>query len=165
MVKRASKYRKNIGLLIAFLAFLTVLYIISVFLARTMMSNFVESEFYNRKVDVFDATLKPFNSFFNNDISEVSNYQGYLDSTHASNYSEKVLRKNPFVDELVFYDVLFTNQNPTVRGVRFQNLLIYPRSIFSYKLDKENKLIKASLSSVDNRPNADDFNSMAIKMV
>ncbi|MBV2226786.1 MAG: HAMP domain-containing histidine kinase [Sphingobacterium mizutaii] len=164
-MKRASKYRKNIGLLIAFLAFLTVLYIISVFLARTMMSNFVESEFYNRKVDVFDATLKPFNSFFNNDISEVSNYQGYLDSTHASNYSEKVLRKNPFVDELVFYDVLFTNQNPTVRGVRFQNLLIYPRSIFSYKLDKENKLIKASLSSVDNRPNADDFNSMAIKMV
>ena len=69
------------------------------------MSNFVESEFYNRKVDVFDATLKPFNSFYNNDISEVSNYQGYLDSIHASNYSEKVLRKNPFIDEVVFYDV------------------------------------------------------------
>ncbi|GEM69200.1 hypothetical protein SMI01S_28060 [Sphingobacterium mizutaii NBRC 14946 = DSM 11724] len=165
MVKRASKYRKNIGLLIAFLAFLTVLYIISVFLARTMMSNFVESEFYNRKVDVFDATLKPFNSFYNNDISEVSNYQGYLDSIHASNYSEKVLRKNPFIDEVVFYDVLFTNQNPTVRGVRFQNLLTYPRSIFSYKLDKENKLVKASVSSVENRPNSNDFNNMAIKMV
>jgi two-component system phosphate regulon sensor histidine kinase PhoR len=95
MVKKASKYRKNIGLLVAFLAFLTVLYIISVFLARTMMSNFVESEFYNRKVDVFDATLKPFNSFFNNDIAEVSNYQGYLDSVHAVSYSEKILRKKP----------------------------------------------------------------------
>src|SRR5690606_39461590 len=88
MVKKASKYRKNIGLLIAFIAFLTVLYIVSVFLARTVTSNFVESEFFNRRVDVFDATLKPFNSFFNNDISEVSNYQGYLDSTHAVTYSE-----------------------------------------------------------------------------
>ncbi|MGO1520942.1 MAG: hypothetical protein ACTHWQ_05345 [Sphingobacterium sp.] len=76
MVKEASKYRKNIGLLIAFLAFLTVLYIVSVFLARTVTSNFVEAEFYNRRVDVFDATLKPFNDFFNNDIAEVSNSQG-----------------------------------------------------------------------------------------
>jgi two-component system phosphate regulon sensor histidine kinase PhoR len=165
MVKKASKYRKNIGLLVAFLAFLTVLYIISVFLARTMMSNFVESEFYNRKVDVFDATLKPFNSFFNNDIAEVSNYQGYLDSVHAVSYSEKILRKNPFVDEVVFYDVLFTNQNPAVRGVRFQNLLIYPRSIFSFKLNEENKLVRESVSAIDNRPTSDDFNNMAIKMV
>jgi len=165
MVKKASKYRKNIGLLIAFLAFLTVLYIISVFLARTMMSNFVESEFYNRKVDVFDATLKPFNSFFNNDIAEVSNYQGYLDSIHAVNYSEKILRKNPYVEEVVFYDVLFTNQNAAVRGVRFQNLLIYPRSIFSFRLNDENRLVKESVSALDNRPTSDDFNNMAIKMV
>ncbi len=165
MVKKASKYRKNIGLLIAFLAFLTVLYVISVFLARTMMSNFVESEFYNRKVDVFDASLKPFNSFFNNDIAEVSNYQGYLDSVHAVNYSEKILRKNPFVEDVVFYDVLFTNQNATVRGVRFQNLLIYPRSIYSFKLNDENRLVKERISGVDNRPTSDDFNNMAIKMV
>ncbi|MGJ1204991.1 sensor histidine kinase [Sphingobacterium lactis] len=165
MIKKASKYRKNIGLLIAFVAFLTVLYIISVFLARSMMSNFVESEFSNRKVDVFDATLKPFNSFFNNDISEVSNYQGYLDSVHALSYSEKILRKNPFVEEVVFYDVLFTNQNMTGRGVRFQNLLIYPRTISSFRLDEENKLIRGRISASENRPTSDDFNNMAIKMV
>ncbi len=165
MIKKASKYRKNIGLLIAFVAFLTVLYIISVFLARSMMSNFVESEFSNRKVDVFDATLKPFNSFFNNDISEVSNYQGYLDSVHALSYSEKILRKNPFVEEVVFYDVLFTNQNMAGRGVRFQNLLIYPRTISSFRLDEENKLIRGRISASENRPTSDDFNNMAIKMV
>ncbi len=165
MVRKVSKYRKNIGLLIAFLAFLTVLYIISVILARVMMSNFVESEFYNRKVEVFDATLKPFYSFSKNEISEVSNYQGYLDSVHAINYSEKILRKNPYVEEVMFYDVLFTNQNVGIRGVRIQNLLIYPRSIFSYSLNSENKFIKQSVSAIENRSSSDDFNNMAIKMV
>lgn len=165
MVNKASKYRKNIGLLIAFIAFLTVLYIVSVFLARTVTSNFVESEFFNRRVDVFDATLKPFNSFFNNDISEVSNYQGYLDSTHAVTYSEKILRRNSFVEEIVFYDVIFTNQNASTTGVRFQNLLIYPRSIFSYRLDEEHRLMRESMSSTESRPTSDDFNNMAIKMV
>ena len=165
MVKRVSKYRKNIGLLVAFLAFLTVLYIIAVFLARTMMFNYVESEFYNRKIDVFDSTLKPYNSFFNNEISEVSNYQGYLDSVHASTYAEKILRKNPYVEEIVFYDVLFTNQNSAVRGVKFQNLLIFPRSIYAFSLNEENKFLKEPLSANENRPTSDDFNNMAIKMV
>ncbi|MVZ66458.1 GHKL domain-containing protein [Sphingobacterium sp. DK4209] len=165
MIKKTSKYRKNLGLLVAFVAFLTILYIIAVFLARVMMSNYVESEFYNRKVDVFDATLKPFNNFFNNSISEVSNYQGYLDSVHAVTYSEKILRKNAFVDEVVFYDVLFTNQNSAARGVRFQNLLIFPQSIYSFKLDNQNKLLRNRIDATVNRPTSDDFNNMAIKMV
>lgn len=165
MVQRSSKYRKNIGLLIAFFSFLTILYIISVFLARNMMSNFVESEFYNRKADVFDSSLKPFNNFFNNEISEVSSYQGYLDSVHAVTYAEKILRRNPFVDEVMFYDVLFTNQNDGIRGVRFKNLLIFPRSIFSFKLDEENRLLKNRVSQNTGRQSSDDFNNMAIKMV
>ncbi|WKK57698.1 MULTISPECIES: sensor histidine kinase KdpD [unclassified Sphingobacterium] len=165
MIKKTSRYRKNLGLLVAFVAFLTILYIIAVFLARVMMSNYVESEFYNRKVDVFDATLKPFNNFFNNSISEVSNYQGYLDSVHAVTYAEKILRKNPFVDEVVFYDVLFTNQNSAVRGVRFQNLLIFPQSIYSFKLDEGHKLLRNRIDETENRPTSDDFNNMAIKMV
>ncbi len=165
MIRKTSKYRKNLGLLVAFVAFLTILYIIAVFLARVMMSNYVESEFYNRKVDVFDATLKPFNNFFNNSISEVSNYQGYLDSVHAVAYSEKILRKNAFVDEVVFYDVLFTNQNSAARGVRFQNLLIFPQSIYSFKLDSQHKLLRNRIDATVNRPTSDDFNNMAIKMV
>ncbi len=165
MVKKASKYRKNIGLLIAFVAFLTILYIIAVFLGRVMMTNYVQSEFNNRKVDVFDATLKPFNNFFNNSISEVSSYQGYLDSVHALNYAEKILRKNPFVEEVVFYDVLFTNQSSAVRGVRFQNLLIFPQTIYAFSLDNSNKLHRSRIDANETRPTSDDFNNMAIKMV
>ncbi len=165
MINRTSKYRKNLGLLITFFSFLTILYIVSVFVARRTMTNFVESEFFNRKADVFDSSLKAYNNFFNNDIPEVSNYQGYLDSVHAITYAEKILRKTPFLEEVVFYDVLFSNLNEGVRGVRFQNLLIYPRSIFSFHLNEENKLIKNSLTESTNRPSSDDFNNMAIKMV
>src|SRR5690606_40292514 len=104
-------------------------------------------------------------NFFNNSISEVSNYQGYLDSVHAVTYAEKILRKNPFVDEVVFYDVLFTNQNSAVRGVRFQNLLIFPQSIYSFKLDERNRLLRNRIDETENRPTSDDFNNMAIKMV
>src|SRR5690606_36826204 len=76
-----------------------------------------------------------------------------------------ILRRNSFVEEIVFYDVIFTNQNASTTGVRFQNLLIYPRSIFSYRLDEEHRLIRESMSSTDSRPTSDDFNNMAIKMV
>ncbi len=165
MLKRPSKYRKNIGLLIAFLAFLTVLYVIAVILAKTMMSNYIESEFANRKADVFDATLKQFNYFFNNEIAEVSNYQGYLDSVHSVNYAEKILRKNPFVEEINFYDVLFTNVNDLSQGVRFQNLQILPRFIFNYHLDDQHKLVKQQVTESVNKPSSDDFNNMAIRMV
>lgn len=69
------------------------------------------------------------------------------------------------MEEVVFYDVIFTNQNASTTGVRFQNLLIYPRSIFSFSLNEENRLIRESMSSTDSRPTSDDFNNMAIKMV
>ena len=165
MLKRPSKYRKNVGLLIAFLAFLTVLYVIAVILAKTMMSNYVESEFANKKADVFDATLKQFNYFFNNEIAEVSNYQGYLDSVHSINYSEKILRKNPFVEEVTFYDVLFTNVDELSQGVRFQNLQILPRFIFNFHLDNQHRLVKQQVTENINKPSSDDFNNMAIRMV
>ena len=77
----------------------------------------------------------------------------------------KKLKYGLFVDEVVFYDVLFTNQNSAVRGVRFQNLLIFPQSIYSFKLDEGHKLLRNRIDETENRPTSDDFNNMAIKMV
>ena len=71
MVKKASKYRKNIGLLIAFVAFLTILYIIAVFLGRVMMTNYVQSNSITARW-MCSMQPKAFNNFFNNSISEVS---------------------------------------------------------------------------------------------
>ena len=84
---------------------------------------------------------------------------------HALNYAEKILRKNPFVEEVVFYDVLFTNQSSAVRGVRFQNLLIFPQTIYAFSLDNSNKLHRSRIDANETRPTSDDFNNMAITMV
>lgn len=74
MNKVDIRYRKNLGLLIAFLVFVTVLFVIAAFFARTITRNFVETEFNNRKVEVFDASIQPFNEFFNDKIPEISFY-------------------------------------------------------------------------------------------
>jgi len=58
------RYRKNLGLLIAFFLLVTVLFVTSAFFARKMTTNFVETEFNNKKVEVYDESIKPFNAFF-----------------------------------------------------------------------------------------------------
>src|SRR5699024_9711468 len=104
-------YRKNLGLLLSSLLFITILFIVSVIFARSMIENFVYSDFNNRKTEVFDESIKAFNDFFNNKIPEISYYQGYLDPRQATNYANEVVRRYPFVEEMIFYDVIFTNQD------------------------------------------------------
>src|SRR5690606_23531899 len=110
MNKFDFRYRKNLGLLLAFLLLVTTLFVVSGFLARNMTVNFVETDFNNRKVEVFDESIKPFNEFFSAKIPEVSYFQGYIDSTQASGLSSSVLRQFPFVDKIVFFDIIFTNK-------------------------------------------------------
>jgi len=158
------RYQKNFGLLIAFLAIVTILYVVAVGLARSTIINHVESEFYNRKTDVFDATIKPFNEFLYNGIPELSYYQGFLDSTQARQFSERALRKNPFVEEVVFYDVMITNSRTINRGVRYRdNLLFHPKSIIRFKLDNAHRLQINSNFQEEPDPYAGDFNNAAIK--
>ena len=102
MANNQLKYRKNFGLLIAFAVFVTILFVVAMILARAMMLNFVEAEFNNRKVEVFDQSVQPFNTFFDEKIPEISYYQGFLDSAKASEYANDVLRKNPFVEQVLF---------------------------------------------------------------
>ena len=64
MARIDSRYRKNFGLLIVFLLFVTLLFVISVFFARTITTNFVQTDFNNRKAEVFDETISDFNEFF-----------------------------------------------------------------------------------------------------
>lgn len=165
MSKSPVRYRKNFGLLIAFLVVVTALYIVAVGLARSTVANHVESEFYNRKTEVFDNSMKPFNDFLYNGIPEVSYYQGFLDSVQARQFAERILRKNPFVERAVFYDVMVTNSQEIHRGVRFlNNLLIHPKSIISFGLDSEYRLTAQSRFEEGNQPFWDDFNNMAIRL-
>ncbi|MFE7087960.1 sensor histidine kinase [Sphingobacterium spiritivorum] len=158
-------YRKNIGLLIAFVVFVTILYVVSVFFARTMISNFVDSEFANRKVEVYDKSLVPFNDFFQNRIPEISYYQGFLDTNEARGMIDNILRKYPFVRETMFYDIAITNDEEEGYQIKYNNLLIQSRSVFSYSLNENHHLISKRMEDNNLKNYSDDFNNMTVKLV
>jgi len=159
------RYRKNFGLLVTFFVLVTILFVVSAFFARTMTVNFVETEFNNKKVEVFDESIKPFNSFFSEKIPEISYFQGYMSSGQASDFSSSVLRSYPFVEEVKFFDVILTNSDSINKGVKFNNLIIYAKDNYHYRLNKDNKLIVRH-ESVDEFRNANsEFNTMMLKLV
>lgn len=164
MAQSIIRYQKNIGLLIAFLVVVTVLFVVAVGLARSTVANHVESEFYNRKVDVFDESLKPFNDFLYNTVPEVSYYQGFLDSVQARQFANTVLRRNPFVEKVVFFDVSVTNSVEETGGFRSRNLLFHPKSIIGFRLDVQHRLVVSSHTHEETPPFRDDFNTMGLKV-
>ena len=143
----------------------TVLFIGAMIFARTMIANLVEGEFNTRKVEVLDQSIQPFNEFFNDKIPEISYYQGFLDSVKASDYADDVLRKNPFVEKVLFYDVTVTNSDSVEKGIKYNHLMVYPKSIISFVLDKENKFIAQRMNVAGVKSYAEDFNSMVLKFV
>ncbi|MFD1768213.1 sensor histidine kinase [Sphingobacterium suaedae] len=159
------KYRKNFGLLIAFVVLVTILFVVAMLAARSMIANFIESEFNNRKVEIFDQSVQPFNEFFNDKIPEISYYQGYLDSVKAAAYVNDIIRRNAFVERVLFYDVTVTNSDSIESGIKYNHLLIYPKSVISFALDAENRLIAQRKESNETRAFVEDFNSMVLKFV
>ncbi|MBD1425114.1 sensor histidine kinase [Sphingobacterium arenae] len=165
MAYNQLKYRKNFGLLIAFVILVTILFGVAMLAARSMIANFIETEFNNRKVEVFDRSVQPFHEFFNDKIPEISYYQGYLDSVKAASYVNDVIRKYPFVDRVLFYDIVITNSDSIDLGIKYNHLLLYPKNITSFHLDKENRFIAQRPENTQTRAFIDDFNTMVLKFV
>ncbi len=165
MAYNQLKYRKNFGLLIAFVILVTMLFGVVMLAARSMIINLIETEFNNRKVEVFDRSVQPFHEFFNDKIPEISYYQGYLDSIKAASYVNDVIRKYAFVDRVLFYDIAITNSDSIASGIKYNHLLLYPKSITSFHLDKDNRLIAQRPEKTQTSVYIDDFNTMVLKFV
>ncbi len=165
MAYNQLKYRKNFGLLIAFVVLVTILFVVAMLAARSMIANFIETEFNNRKVEVFDQSVQPFHEFFNEKIPEISYYQGYLDSVKASSYVSDVIRRNPFVEQVLFYDITVTNSDSIEAGIKYNHLLVYPKSVISFELDQQNRLVAERKEANETRAYTEDFNSMVLKFV
>src|SRR5690554_2630897 len=129
-----NTYRKNYFLVFAFIIVLTVSLVVAMNLAITLTRNNVESEFYTRKGEVVEFNLAKFDDFFQNKIPEISFYQGYLDSATASTLADTILRTNPFVQRILFYDLLINNNVATQYGFSANNLVIYPVGIYEFSL-------------------------------
>src|ERR1700759_1792030 len=155
MKPQQSAYRKNFSLIISFLVLISVTFIIALFIAYGLTSNYVENEFASKKIDVLEQTIKPYNDFFQNRIPEITFYQGYLDSTSAAKYSGSVFNDYPFVRNIIFYDVQITSYRASKKG-----LDIGINSIYEY-WNKGRKLTGTRMQTAEN---SNDFTAMSNKL-
>lgn len=169
MKNSRNPYRKNYLLILAFATVLTVSLVVAILLAINFTRSNVESEFSSRKGEVLEHNLLDFNDFFQNKIPEISFYQGYLDSTTASTLADTILTNYPFVERILFYDLLLNNHMATQYGYTSNNLVIYPIGIFDFSLKESGDSLQDSRQLFDHQRRRhasfllDDFNHMAAK--
>jgi two-component system phosphate regulon sensor histidine kinase PhoR len=158
MKKPGNSYRKNYLLILVFLALISVLFVIALFVSYYLNGKYVENEFASKKIDVYEQTIKPYNDLFQNKIPEMTSYQGFLDSTSAAKYVSAVFHDYPFVNRVLFYDILIGNQkNSTVVK---NNLGITLKAIYRY-VPKNGAV---SGLRIWNTSGEDEFQQMAIKL-
>jgi two-component system phosphate regulon sensor histidine kinase PhoR len=161
---KKAGYRKNFSLGIIFIGLISILFILSLFLAFNYSKKSIENDFVAEKVNVLEQSIKPYNDFFQNKMPEISYYNGYLDSATASRFVDTVILKYPFVSKVTFYDTEVKNV-PVRDGVNANHLGIGPKAIFQFGKQVSPDSIK--IYSEDNTRSfnvGDDFNAMAIKL-
>jgi two-component system phosphate regulon sensor histidine kinase PhoR len=166
-MKSASKtgYRKSSTLILTFVILISILFILSLFLAFNYSKKSIENDFVSEKVNVLEQSIKSYNDFFQNKMPEISYYNGYLDSSTASKFVDTVLLKYPFIEKVTFYDSEVRNF-PVKDGMNVGKFAFGPKSIFQFgkNIAKDSvRLFSENDKKVFNV--GDDFNSMAYKLV
>ncbi|PWS31041.1 sensor histidine kinase [Pedobacter paludis] len=162
---KKSGYRKNFSLGVIFISLISILFILSLFLAFNFSKKSIENEFVSEKVNVLEESIKPYNDFFQNKMPEISYYNGFLDSATASKFVDTVILKYPFVSKITFYDTEVKNV-PVKDGMNAGHLAIGPKSIFQFgKYIKPDSIKLFSEENTKSFKVGDDFNAMAYKLV
>ncbi|PWS27195.1 sensor histidine kinase [Pedobacter yonginense] len=162
---KKSGYRKNFSLGVIFISLISILFILSLFLAFNFSKKSIENEFVSEKVNVLEESIKPYNDFFQNKMPEISYYNGFLDSATASKFVDTITLKYPFVSRVKFYDTEVKNK-PVRDGINVGHLSIGPKSIFQFgRLVKPDSVKLFSELGPSSFRVDDDFNSMALKLV
>lgn len=164
-LEKKSGYRKNFSLSVTFIVLISILFVLSLFLAFNYSKKSIENEFVSEKVNVLEQSIQPYNEFFQNKIPEVSYYNGFLDSATASKFVDTITLKYPFVSKVMFYDSEVKN-TPVKDGMNAGHFSIGPKSIFQFGKTVKPDSIKL-FSEEDTRSFKvnDDFNGMALKLV
>ena len=162
-LEKKSGYRKNFSLSVTFIALISILFVLSLFLAFNYSKKSIENEFVSEKVNVLEQSIQSYNEFFQNKIPEVSYYNGFLDSATASKFVDTITLKYPFVSKVMFYDSEVKN-TPVKDGMNAGHFSIGPKSIFQFGRTVKPDSIKL-FSEEDTRSFKvnDDFNGMALK--
>lgn len=160
-----SGYRKNFSLILIFIVLISVLFILSLFLAYNFSKKFIENEFVSEKVKVLEESIKPYNEFFQNKVPEISYYNGYLDSATTAKFVDTILKDYPFVSKVVFYDLEVKN-TPVKDGLNTGLFSLGPKYIYQFgdlvPLDSVKIFSRDDTKKFNQR---DDFNALGIKLI
>jgi len=158
MAVQKNAYRQNFTLITIFLVFISITFVVALFISYNLTAKYVENEFASKKVDVLEQTIKPYYEFFQNKIPEITSYQGFLDSASAGKYAASVFHDYNFVRRVVFYDAIIGGT--TGMTVRKNNLNIAAKAVYQY-WHVNDKVYGAEQRRTVNE---DDFGEMAIKL-
>ncbi|HEX8018911.1 HAMP domain-containing sensor histidine kinase [Mucilaginibacter sp.] len=158
MAVQKNAYRQNFTLITIFLVFISITFVVALFISYNLTAKYVENEFASKKIEVLEQTIKPYNEFFQNKIPEITSYQGFLDSASAGKYAASVFHDYGFVRRVIFYDALIGGT--TSMTVRKNNLSIAAKAVYQY-WHVNNKVYGAEQRRTVNE---DDFREMAIKL-
>ncbi|MGF7076179.1 sensor histidine kinase [Mucilaginibacter sp. 3215] len=158
MALQKDAYRQNFTLITIFLVFISITFVVALFISYNLTAKYVENEFSSKKVEVLEQTIKPYYEFFQNKIPEITSYQGFLDSASAGKYAASVFHDYNFVRRVIFYDALIGGK--TTMTVRKNNLNIAAKAVYQY-WHVNDKVYGAEQRRTVNE---DDFREMAIKL-
>ncbi|MEO3405333.1 HAMP domain-containing sensor histidine kinase [Mucilaginibacter sp. CAU 1740] len=158
MAVQKNAYRQNRSLIIVFLVFISITFVVALFISYNLTAKYVENEFASKKIEVLEQTVKPYNDFFQNKIPEITSYQGFLDSASAGKYAATVFSDFGFVRRIIFYDARIGGKEGLT--VNRNNLSISAQAIYQYWNVKG--VVKGSRQR--NATNEDDFREMAVKL-
>ncbi len=164
--EKDSGYRKNFSLIVTFIILISLVFILSLFLAFNFSKKNIENDFVSAKANVLEESIKPYNDFFLNKLPEISYYNGYLDSLTAAKFIDTVLLEYPFITKVLFFDAEVKNVKYEENGLNVGNFAIGIKNVYQFgktvpkdsvKLFGENKFGK--------NINIEDFNGLSLKLI
>jgi len=164
--EKDSGYRKNFSLIVTFIVLISVVFILSLFLAYNFSKKNIENDFVSAKANVLEASIKPYNDFFFNKLQEISFYNGYLDSATAAKFVDTILMEYPFVAKVTFYDTEVKNERYEGYRVNVGDFAIGIKNVYHFGKTVPQDSIK---SSEDNNTRktipSGDFSTLSLKFI
>lgn len=164
--EKDSGYRKNFSLIITFIVLISVVFVLSLFLAFNFSKKNIENDFVSAKANVLEESIKPYNDFFLNKLPVISYYNGYLDSATAAKYVDTILLQYPFVSKVVFYDALVKNIKFEENGINYGDCSVGLKNVYQFGSTIPKDSIKLfGENDIVNNVDRDGFDQLSLKMM
>lgn len=164
--EKDSGYRKNFSLIVTFIVLISLVFILSLFLAFNFSKKNIENDFVSAKANVLEESIKPYNDFFLNKLPEISYYNGYLDSLTAAKFIDTVLLEYPFITKVIFFDAEVKNVKYEENGLNVGDFAIGIKNVYQFgkSIPKESvKLFGENKHSKNYK--IEDFNGLSLKLI